>query len=287
MRSFIYLILFSGIFIQYASSNYIFCTSLYNQVEVSFRNPLEIPVDRQESNSITNNYEYASLCKIVYRIDYDAKSIYITLNANNDTNTFKAHNQSELLLQTIWLGFEQESKQPNITQRTYFCNTGNDCALQFYLNTIQYLITKGKSKLDQIRSKLYKRPSSIDKSTRYRCKDSTKIYNKSLVQCDKGLCSANTINAKQYCTSDNTASLFSEFEYHSPQSIINEREAIEYKCNINLCNGNVTIAKIKKHLQHYTNWKGEYQIEEKSSTIRRTLSYCLIILCLFVLRLLF
>jgi hypothetical protein len=287
MRSFIYLILFSGIFFQYASSNYILCTSRCSQVTVSFRNPLEIPVECQESDNIPTIYEDALFCKIVYRIDYDAKSIYITLNANNDTSIFKAHNQSELLIQTVWLGFKQDSKEPNITQRTYVCNTENDCARQFYLNTIQHLITNGKSLLDKIHSKLYKRPLSTGPLTYHRCKDSTKIYNKSLVLCKKGLCSADTINAKQHCTSDNTATLFSEFEYHSPQSIINEREAIEYKCNINLCNSNVTIAKIKKLLQDYTNWKGEYQIEEKSSTIRRTLSYCLIILCLFVLRLLF
>jgi hypothetical protein len=71
--------------------------------------------------------------------------------------------------------------------------------------------------------------------------------------------------------------LFSEIEYYLPTLSTNERELIEYRCNKDLCNKNDMIKIIKHILLSYTNWNN-YNIEQKSSTIHQTVSYCLIIL---------
>jgi hypothetical protein len=275
MQFFIYLSLFLYVFIKTSSSNYIQCTSQCNQITVSFLQPLIIPIDCQDdNNNLTNSYNYALICIINYRIDYDAKQIYINFEASNDTNIlFKEQNQSEFLIQTIWLGFNQESNQPNITHRKYGCNIKTDCARLFYLNTIEYLITDGKLKLDEINSKLYNQTKSLS----LRCRNRNPISNRSVIRCSKGLCYAQNIDKKQYCTSDNSAMLFSEIEYYLPTLSTNERELIEYRCNKDLCNKNDMIKIIKHILLSYTNWNN-YNIEQKSSTIHQTVSYCLIIL---------
>jgi hypothetical protein len=295
MQFFIYLILFLCISVKYSSSNYILCTPKCTQITVSFLQPLTIPIACQKDDNVTNIYEDALSCIIDYRIDYDAEQIYINFQASNDTNLLKEQNQSEFLIQSVWLGFDQESNQPNITHRKYGCNIKTDCARLFYLNTIQRLIIDGKLKLDEITLKLYNQ----SKPTRRRCKDSSKTGNKSTIPCGNGLCYAHNIDKKQYCTTDNTPMFFSEIEYHLPKLMINEREVIEYKCNKHLCNTNETIKKIEKILLDYTNWnnnnnnnsiiKNEEQnpIKEKSSTIQQTVSYYLIILSLINLQFLF
>jgi len=291
MRFFIYLILFLYIFIKISSSNYIQCTSQCNQITVSFLQPLILPIDCQDNNNNNNNlrnsYDYALICFINYRIDYNAKQIYINFEASNDTNIFKEQNQSEVLIQSLWLGFNQESNQPNIADRKYSCNTKNDCARLFYLNTIEYLIKDGKLKLDEINSKLFNQTKPL----RLRCINSTQTSNRSITRCSYGLCYAHNIDKKQYCTSDNSAMLFSQIEYYLPTSLANKVELVEYKCNTDLCNKNAMIKMIKNILLNYTNGNDNYfigtNIEQKSSTIHQTVSYCLIILSLINLQFLY
>lgn len=275
-----FLILFLSIFIKYSSSNYIQCTPQCPQITVPFQQPLLIPIDHH--NNLTHTYVDALICIIEYRIDYDAKQIYINFKASNNTNTFKNESYAEFLIQSIWLGFNEESKQPNLTHRKYGCNIKDDCARLFYSNTIVRLITDGKLKLDKINDNLYNQSNS-----KRRCKDNRKTGNQSLVRCGKGLCYAHNIEEKQYCTNDSTPTLFSEIEYYLPKLTTDERELVEYKCNKDLCNKNATIKIIKNILIDYTNWNIKNEIQEKSSTIQQTISYCLIILSLMNLQFLF
>jgi hypothetical protein len=293
MRFFTYLILLSSIFVKYSSSNYIQCTSDCSQITISFAEPLKIPTECKEDNNTTNIYDYASVCIINYRIDYDSKQIYVNFKASNDTNALEKHNQSQILVQTIWLGLNQESTQPNLTQRKYECNTKKDCARQFYLDTIERLITNGKAQLDEIHSNLYNQSSPISKSTRRRCIDSSRTGNKTAVRCGTGLCYAYYVNdqssKKQSCNYDITPILFSEMIYYLPDFEMNKKELIEYKCNTNLCNKKLMIEKIQKILNEYTNWnmiipKDEIGIIKKSLAIHRTVSYYLISLSLIILR---
>lgn len=294
MQFFICVILYLCLFIKYSSSNYIECTSKCSQITVSFNESLTIPFTCQENTNIS---ESALVCLVEYRIIYDAKIIYITFKASNETNIFKNQEQSEYLTQGLWLAFNQEANQPNLVHRTYRCNTKNDCARQYYLNTIKYLITNGKLELDKISLNLYNDSLSTSQSTRRRCKDTNKKGNNTLTRCRKGLCYAHNTDKKQYCTSDTTPTFFSEFEYHLPISTMNKREVIEYKCNIDLCNGNRMIDKIKKILYDYTNWNNYVKIEpevqeqpveaKSSSRIDQIISYYLIVLSLIKLRFLF
>lgn len=274
-----FILFFTSIFIKYSVSNYIQCTPTYPQITISFQQPLTIPIDNQDSIS---NYVSALVCVIEYRIDYDTKQIYVNFKATNDTNRLK-ENHSEFLSQALWLSFNKESQQPNIAHRKYECNTKDDCARSFYLNTIEHLITVGISKLDEIHMILYS-PSNPKPR---RCRDNSKPKNQSLVRCGKGLCYAHTIDQKQYCAKDNTPILFSEFQYYLPKLITNERELIEYKCNINLCNKNATIDQIKNILIDYTNWNIDYIESKKSSTIQQNLSYYLFLFSLINLKFLF
>lgn len=263
-------------FLQYSTCKYIHCTSRCPQITVSFTQPLSIPLNCQENNR--SIYDSALICLIDYRIDYDNQQVYINFKSTNDTeHTFKELNQTEALLQSIWLGFTQDSDQPNITHRSYACSTDNDCARIFYFDTIEYLITNGQNKLNQITSILYNQT----KSKSYRCINTLKSINRSSVRCSKGLCYAHNHDHKQYCTSDITPMFFSEIQYQTPSSSINQREIIEYKCNKHHCNRNSTIQRIQNLLLDYTNW--QQQIQQKSSSsssFQRTLSFILLNLSL-------
>ncbi|CAF2409415.1 unnamed protein product [Rotaria sp. Silwood2] len=322
MRSVVCVILlFLCLFVQNSSTAYLLCTSKCSQITVPFLEPFNIPIECQDNNNLTDIYDYGAICIIDYRIDNDSNNIYINFKANNDTFIFEAHNQSEFLIQTMWLGFSQNSGQPNITHRRYGCSTQNDCARQFYFNTIGHLITKGQLQIDKIKSKLYRQSLSKKKISLRRCKNSNTTSNRSSVRCPDGLCYINNMNGKQYCTSDNTPTFFSEFESYLPKPIANDIESIEYKCNRHLCNSNEMIEIIKNILRHYTNWNNinneedkieedkieenkiendqieenkieenqteANKIEEKSSTACQILSNVIIILSLINLRLLF
>ena len=284
MQFFVDLLFFLCLFIQYSFSNHTLCTSQISQITVPFLQPLVIPLENTPHDS-------ALLCIIEYRIDYDAKLIYINFKASNDTKLLPVEYHSEFLIQSIWLAFNGETQQPNITHRKYGCNTQTDCGRAFYLNTIERLITNGQEKLDEIKSNLYNQ--SI---TKRRCRDSTLRGNQSIVRCGYGLCYAYSIDKKQSCTSsDNSPTFFSEIEYHRPKSSGNERESIEYKCNTDFCNGNRMMKIIKDLLIDYTSWENNLNsptegnlIEEKSSNNARTLSTtCLLIFSFIYLQFLF
>ncbi|CAF3006651.1 unnamed protein product [Rotaria socialis] len=278
IRCIVRVILFLYLFVQSSSTTYLLCTSKCPQITVSFFQPLNIPEECQHNNT-TDIYEHGLVCVIDYRIDYDAKHIYINFKTSNDVYKFQEYNQLEYLTQTIWLGFNEASGQPNITHRTYACSTRNDCARQFYYNTIEHLIRYGELQLDQIKSTLYRQTLSVKRNASRRCKNSNTTGDRSTIRCRDGLCYANNANEKTYCAYDHSPTFFSEFEYYIPRLTTNEIESIEYKCNRHLCNSNKMINTIKDILRNYTNWnninenpideeypdqtKEDYQVTEK------------------------
>ncbi|CAF0902302.1 unnamed protein product [Rotaria sordida] len=295
IRFVVCVILFLYLFIQNSSATYLRCTSKCTQITVPFLEPLKISNECQDNNNLIDIYDYST-------------------SSSNDTHIYDGYNQSEFLVQTIWLGFNQDSEQPNITDRKYGCSTENDCARQFYFNTIKHLITNGQLQIDKIKSKLYRQSLLPKNIALRRCEINNTTYNRSTIRCQDGLCYVNNMNEKQYCTSDKTPTFFSEFRSYLPKSTAKEIELIEYKCNKHLCNNNETIEIIKKLLRDYTNWNNinnkqnqieekssstTYQIEEKSSstiyqieeksssTTCQTVSNILIILSLINLRFLF
>ncbi|CAF1682280.1 unnamed protein product, partial [Adineta ricciae] len=223
MLFFIQLIIFSCLFIKSISCDYIFCTSSCPQITVPFYEPTRLP---RRCGDQKNTYHLALNCIIDYRIDYDAQNVYINFKATNDTLNFRDYNQSEFLTQSIWLGFNKESDQPNITNRQYGCNTRNDCARSYYLETIQRLIVGGKQLIDQIHEKLYRtRPFSSKDASQF-CRDNTQKSNLTWTRCERGLCYAQNINRKQFCAKDNAPTLFSDMIYYFPRAPTEEREYI-------------------------------------------------------------
>lgn len=315
-----YVVLYFYIFVQKSSTSYILCTSKCSQLAVSFLQPLNIPPECQDNN-VTDINEFGLVCVIDYRIDYDAKYIYINFKASNDPIIFQDFNQSEFLIQTTWLGFNEDSGQPNITHRKYGCSTKNDCARQFYYDTIEDLIKNGQLLLNTIKSKLYRKSLSAKRNSSRRCKNSNTTSDRSSVRCRDGLCYVNNMNERTFCTYDNIPTFFSEFEYYLPRSTTNEIELIEYKCNRHFCNSNKMLNTIKDILRRYTNWnnnvkensvdeeysdqtKEDYPVIEEysinkvnetianfttktSSAIHKDVSYILILLTLLNLRLFF
>ena len=279
-----YLICFVCLAFQYSSSDYIQCTTQCTQITVAFDDSLAIPRECADTNGVTRAFDSALVCIIDYRIDYDAERIYVNFKASNDTTYLDGLKQSQSLVQTLWLGFSEESQQPNITHRKYECKTGDDCARAFYLSTIERLTTSGKVQLDHIHSKLYNRSLSMSRLSRRRCTDSSKMGNRTSVRCGTGLCYAHHLNyeanerdhvKKQHCSSDLTPTLFSEIQHHLPESDVIERELIEYRCNKNVCNRIEMIEEIKRILYEYTSWNVAKSVETaiittKSSTGRQT-----------------
>ena len=179
MQFFIYYILFQCLIMKISSTNYIRCTSKCPQINVSFLAPLKLPFHCQANTNLNNGniYEYGLICVIDYRVDYDAKYVYLKFKASNYSKSFQQPNQSEFLLQSIWLGLNKESYQPNITHRTYGCNTNDDCARDFYFNTIEYLITNGQIQLEEIKSKLYRENIPPNKLKYRRCRLNDSLNN--------------------------------------------------------------------------------------------------------------
>ena len=263
-----------------SSSAYIRCSSRCSQVVVTFADPRTIPDYCQETNNLTDIYEQALVCIIDYRIDYDAQRVYIDFKATNETTHMDGLNQSQYLTQTIWLGFNEESNQPNITQRHYRCAVADDCGRTFYLNTIEPLIDDGKVYLEEIHRKLYNHSLSIAGFSSRRCIDNKRKTNRTAVRCPNGLCSVDSLKEEsrdvhasklQGCISDNTPTFFSEmisFLPHLEGTI--ERELIQYKCNRHLCNRNEVINAVRRILHHYSGWslpveKSKVSINVKSS----------------------
>ena len=226
--------------IKSSSISYIQCTSQCPKLTLTFDNPfstfIDCPIDRPD------NFTTALVCEIDYRIDYDTKQIYLNFKATNDSHLLDTHIPSEYLSQSIWLGFNSESNQPNITHRAYACNRNDDCARKFYHRTIRRLINDGLIIVEEIKINLYN-----SSSEQFRCRN-----NRTTVTCPYGLCYALNIEKKQSCTSDRTATLFTEIEYRQPRNSSRERQLIEYKCNRPLCNGHRMMEKIQNLLLDYT-----------------------------------
>ena len=296
MQHFTYYILFLIFLLHSTTSKYIRCTSDCSQLTIPFHDPLTIPIECQDNNNTTDIFDQALICIIDYRIDYDAKNIYVTFKASNDTKLIHVHHDSQYLLQTVWLGFNHGFNQPNITQRQYGCNTGADCAREFYLKSIDWLINEGKVHLEKIHKKMYNDSSTSD-SSHLRCIDSKLRTNRTAVRCRQGLCYAHYVHHqsdqretanRQSCDRDTMPTFFSEVEYYSPDVNNHRREVIEYKCNRELCNRNEVIKVIHKILDYYTRWNVEENFHDssiksaKSSAIDRINNRFLLIISIFM-----
>jgi hypothetical protein len=281
-------------------TNYIRCTSTHcSQVVISFSEPSTFPGVCEDNNDDTNIYEYASTCRITYRINYDHQQIHVDFNANNDTDNFEGQKSSEIFSQTLWLRFKDGTHTPNEMTRKYDCNTKDDCARDFYLKTINYLVNDGRSQLDLIKNKLYNDSLIIGENSKRRCTDSLKKRgNNTSRRCGFGLCFVRLQNFElneeqnskdQKCEPNNKPILFSEIDHHTPQSPEQDKELLEYTCNKNVCNRNDLVAKIQSIINEYTNWNGltpeSKSIHDKagSFSIKQTVSsYALVLFILFL-----
>jgi hypothetical protein len=274
----------SCIFAEYSSTvndtNYILCTSRCSEIVISFSNPSTLPQECQGNNDITPIHDYASVCGIDYRINYDNQEIYINFQASNHTGSLEDQTSSEFLVQTISLSLNTYSRQPNQVTRKYACNINNDCARNFYLNTINYLVNDGQSKLDFIKKKLHNESLLVGPESRRRCIDSNKKIDRPSRKCGSGFCYARLENFElneqqnskiQSCENYQEASLLSEIEHHIPKSTQKEREFLEYRCNKNVCNRNDIITIIQDAINQYTQWNPiqpeNKQINEKAGNL--------------------
>jgi len=275
-------------------TDYIQCTSRCLQITVSFSQPLGFPPECQQNNNI---FDSALVCGIEYRINYDTQQVSIDFQASNDTGSLEDQIQSEFLVQTMWLGLSNNIPEPNVITRKYGCNTNNDCARQFYLNSINYFLTEGQTQLDLIKTKLHNDELIVGNKSRRRCIDSDKQSDKPSTRCKFGLCYAyiedyqlnEQQNSKtQKCDSENRPYLFSEIERHTPKSPQKEREFLKYRCNKNVCNRNDFIEKTRNILNEYTNGftKPQDNIGKKGNlSIKQTVSSYILVLFLFLIQL--
>jgi len=280
-------------------TNYIQCTSYCSQINLAFSQPTEFPTDCQENNNIKNIYDYALACGIKYHINYDTQQISIHFQAINHTGNLEDGTPSESLVQTIWLSLSQKTVQRNEIIRTYNCSTNNDCARKFYLNSIDYLVTEGTSQLQLIRTRLHNDSLLTGEKSRRHCIVTGKSAEKPSEKCKTGLCYLNLkkfeLNEQelknQTCDPENEPYLFSEIERHTPKSIQNEREFLEYKCNKHVCNRDNYFEKIQTLLNEYTNFTSKNQnnksITEKKGnlSIKQTISSYILVLFLILIQL--
>jgi hypothetical protein len=281
-------------------TNYIQCTSSCSQINLAFSQPTAFPTDCQENNNIKNIYDYALACGIKYHINYDTQQISIHFQAINHTGNLEDGTPSESLVQTIWLSLSQKTVQRNEIIRTYNCSTNNDCARKFYLNSIDYLVTEGTSKLQLIRTRLHNDSLLMGEESRRRCIVTGKLGKIPSDKCKNGLCYLDLkkfeLNEQpemkiQTCDPENEPYLFSEIEHHTPKSTQNEREFLEYKCNKNVCNRDSYIESIKNLINGYTNGTSKNQnnksITEKkgNSSIKQTISSYILVLFLILIQL--
>ena len=268
------------------------CTSHCSQITVSFAQPLVFPPQCQETH-----YDYALACGIEYRINYDTEDVTIDFQATNDTGSLEDQKPSEFLVQTMFVGLSQNVTQPNVITRKYGCNTNNDCARQFYLNTINYLVNEGPSQLELIRSKLQNDSLIVGEESKRRCIDSIRPSSRPSIKCPTGLCFAEEkrynlndqqTSKQQRCQQENRPFLFSEIEHHTPPSSYKERDFLEYQCNKNVCNRDDFIGKIKSLISEYTTGTSKIQIENLPSgklanlSIKQTISSSLLVLLFFL-----
>ncbi|CAF2745690.1 unnamed protein product [Rotaria sp. Silwood2] len=304
MRFFYCLIFLSCILVKNSfainNDNSILCTSHCPEITISFSEPLTFPPECQNNYNITNIYDHALACTIKYRINYDYEEISIQFQTINDTNIFEDNKPGEFLIQEIRLDLTKTQLQPNEVTRIYGCNSKNDCAREFYLNTIYPLLIDGKSKLNKIKGKLYSNSLIVGPKSQRSCSISDLIDNKTLDKCGYGLCYVRqenyTLNQErnsiqQKCDSELTPFLHSSIEYHAPKPIEKEKQLLEYRCNKNVCNRNTIIPKIQNLINEYTHWnptiKEPIPVDEKkaSSSMKQTISSYIVVIILILIQL--
>jgi len=276
-------------------TDYIQCTPYCSEFIVQFSQPLSFAPECQGGN-----YNHALVCGIEYRIDYDKQEIYITFQVYNTTDLLEDQIPGEYLFQRISLGLSENKTSPNEIHRKYFCNTNNDCAKQFYLNSINYFVTEGSSQLDLIRTKLHNDSLIIGEKSRRRCVVTGKTGKIPSEKCQFGLCYTQIdeyglneqkfINKIQKCDlNDNTPFLLSEIEHYTPKSPQKERESLKYRCNKNVCNRDDFIGKINLFINEYTNGTSKIpkNISDKQGnlSIKQTISSYILVLSLFLIQL--
>jgi hypothetical protein len=283
------LISFAFIWLEFSltsGNNQILCTSRCSPIILSFSQALTLPDDCQEDNDVTEIFDQASVCAVDYRINYAAQQIHLHFHVVNDTDKFDVHTFNQHLHQTVSLGLVNQYNHTDETSRKFLCNTRNDCAREFYMNTIERLIYDGRMKLDQIKSKLHNISLLMDESSRRRCTDSDKTGNKTTVLCRTGLCYARSFhddandehdNKKQKCHLGDRPTLLSDIEYHLASSKLNRKELLEFRCNKNVCNRNDMIDIIQGIINEYTHWNATEHdlddIETKQMSSLSTRSY--------------
>ncbi|CAF4123070.1 unnamed protein product [Rotaria socialis] len=302
MRFFCCLIFLSCIFIKDSfainDNNYILCTSC-SIVNLPFSHSSTFPPEHQNDDNLTTNiYDYALACNIEYRLDYNTKQINITCKASNDTSVFEGQEPSEYLIQEITLGLRSISNQQNEIKRTYGCNIKNDCARDFYLETIANLVTEVQSHLASIRKKLQNDTLLIGTGSQRQCINSSIAGDKQSRRCQFGLCYTNYTNYPynheqnskiQKCDSDNLPIVNSYIKYHEPKSIGKDQETLEYKCNKNVCNRLDRILKIQRIITDFTKWnstipKPAMVIDKKAnSSMKQSIgSYIVVLFLIFI-----
>ena len=271
------------------------CTAQCSQVTISFDQRLVFPSDCQD-----NRYEYALACGIEYQINYDKQEITIDFQATNDTGSLEDQKPSEFLVQTAVLGLSSNIPEQTTIVRKYGCNTNNDCARRYYLNTINYLVTEVSASLEMIRYKLQNDSLIVGEESRRRCIDSSRTASHPSKRCPTGLCYAHveTYNLNgaqsskiQRCDEGNARPMFmSEIERHTPPSSAKEREILKYRCNKNVCNRNDFIERIETLVSELTNGTPRIPSDQTASgkkmansAVEQTISSSLLVLFSFLL----
>lgn len=267
MRVAFSLLIFCFVCVEYSFStenqnNYILCSSRCSPFTVSFADALTLPSDCQETESDNSGVsDGALICYVQYTVNYQTQQIQIEFQALNDTDKFQVHPLNHFFLQKLSISLTHQADE---TTREYFCNTKNDCARDFYLQTIDHLIHAGQQKIELIKTKLYNATLLMDSRSRRRCIDSVKVGNKSSVLCRTGLCyalyrqpesSEKNESKVQNCHHNDRPVLLSELEYHVSAENSHAKELLEYRCNKNICNRNDMIHIIKGIVHEYTHWK--------------------------------
>lgn len=237
------------------ANNYRLCTLECSGIDLAFADALTLPAECQENenNPEENSEVSAAVCLVEYQINYRYERIRISFGRSNDTDKYHSHGNHQQLEQTISFSLQPEFEDHDSTTRRYSCNNKNDCAKDFYLNTIGPLLADGKNKITLIKNKLYNRSLLMGSQSKRRCIDSDKTGAKPSVLCRTGLCQALFVrhhhrhehqhhqneNKTQKCDEYGSAYLRSENEYHLTDATAHiQKEFLEYRCNKNICNRN-------------------------------------------------
>lgn len=282
-------------------NNYILCTSRCQTSTISFSQPTTFPKECQKDENLTDIYDYASACNVEYVINYQTELIHVTFQATNDTTVFEGQKPSEYFIQEIDISLNQRSYKPNIVKRKYGCNTKSDCAREFYLGTIEYLVAEVDHVLNGIKRKLQDDTLIYGRKSRRQCTNSSLVGDKTWQKCKNGLCYAHNenftmnieqSNKQQTCDLTREPFLYSYIEYHGPKSIEKDKELLQYRCNKNVCNRDTMISKIQNIINSLTNWNStvpefkESISTKASSSMKLTIATYIVVLFFILTQLL-